>query len=234
MSVFGNPMNSTPCTDSLLKKCLFFSNAYVPALGDAFTVFGSTTGIPDVTFGTTASRIPRAIDQRILMDQAEGYKRFYMLGGSANWANIRAIFQNNVDDIKIYEEGSYDTENRVDVWGIDDYDLFSRLPGIFDSLNRAGEPFIAYVQTSSNHRPYTVPDERDGFRPLREDEIDMNVLKKAGFLEPAQFNALRYLDFNISRFIKRAEEQGWGRKYRIRVFRRPQHEHGTVYAHEPS
>lgn len=209
MSVFGNPMNSTPCTDSLLKKCLFFSNAYVPRWGTAFTVFGSTTGIPDVTFGTTASRIPRAIDQRILMDQAEGYKRFYMLGGSANWANIRAIFQNNVDDIKIYEEGSYDTENRVDVWGIDDYDLFSQAAGIFDSLNRAGEPFIAYVQTSSNHRPYTVPDERDGFRPLREDEIDMNVLKKAGFLEPAQFNALRYLDFNISRFIKRAEEQGW-------------------------
>ncbi|MDD4819844.1 MAG: sulfatase-like hydrolase/transferase [Flavobacteriales bacterium] len=209
MSAFGNPMPSTPHTDSLLKKCLFFSNAYVPRWGTAYTVYCSTTGIPDVTMGTTASRIPQAIDQRIILDQADGYHRYYMLGGSANWANIRAVFQSNVSDVKIYEEGSYKNENRVDVWGIDDYDLFTYASEIFDSLNKASEPFVAYVQTSSNHRPYTVPDVKEDYRPLTENEVDIPMMRKAGFLELGQYNAVRYLDFNIARFVRLAEKQGW-------------------------
>lgn len=246
MSAFGNPLPSTPHTDSLLQKCLFFKNAYVPRWGTAFTVYGSLTGIPDVTLGTTASRVQKAIDQRVIMDQAAGYKRFYMLGGSANWANIRAVFQSNVEGIEIFEEGSYPVENRVDVWGIDDYDLFKYASTLFDSLNRAEEPFVAYVQTSSNHRPYTVPDERDGYRPLRESEVDMEALRRAGFLELGQYNALRYLDFNIARFVQRAEEQGWAENTVIVFFgdhnmglnpyshtARPEYEAGLSHFHVP-
>ena len=218
MSAFGSPLPSTPHTDSLLKKSLFFSRAYVPRWGTAYSVYGSVTGIPDVTEGTTASRVPAAIDQRVILDAAKDYSKYYMLGGSANWANIRAIFQSNIDDIKIYEEGSYTTEDRVDVWGIDDYDLFKYSSQIFDSLNRKGENFIAYVQTSSNHRPYTVPDSREEYRPLREDEVDMKTLTDAGYLGLDQYNAVRYLDFNINRFIRRSHEEGWGENTLIVFF----------------
>ena len=218
MSTFGSPLPSTPRIDSLIKKSLFFSRSYVPRWSTAYTVYGSVTGIPDVTEGTTASRVPAAIDQRVILDAGEGYKKYYMLGGSANWANIRAIFQSNIDDIKIYEEGSYTTENRVDVWGIDDYDLFQHSSHIFDSLNRKGENFIAYVQTSSNHRPYTVPDAREDYRPLREDEVDMKTITDAGYLGVDQYNAVRYLDFNVDRFIRRSQEEGWGENTLIVFF----------------
>ena len=232
MSAFGNPLPSTPHTDSLLRECLFFKNAYVPRWGTAFTVYGSLTGIPDVTLGTTASRVQKAVDQRVLMDQAKGYRRYYLLGGSANWANIRAVFQSNVEGVRIFEEGSYPVEDRVDVWGIDDYDLFKYAATLFDSLDRAGQPFIAYLQTSSNHRPYTVPHERDGYRPLRESEVDMQALRRAGFLELGQYNALRYLDFNIARFVRRAREQGWARNTVIVFF--GDHNMGlNPYTHTP-
>lgn len=246
MSAFGNPLPSTPHTDSLLKKCLFFQNAYVPRWGTAFTVYGSLTGIPDVTLGTTASRVQKAVDQRVILDQAKGYERYYMLGGSANWANIRAIFQSNVEDIQVFEEGSYPQENRVDVWGIDDYDLFKYASDLFDSLDRAGKPFVAYVQTSSNHRPYTVPQEKESYRPLTESEVDMEALKKAGFLELGQYNALRYLDFNIARFVRRAEEDGWAKNTVIVFFGdhnmgqnpynhtlRPEYKGGVSHFHVP-
>lgn len=210
LSAFGSPLASTPYTDSLLKKSLFFSRSYVPRWGTAYTVYGSVTGIPDVTEGTTASRVPAAIDQRVILDAGQDYQKYYMLGGSANWANIRAIFQSNVEDIKIYEEGSYTSEDRVDVWGIDDYDLFKYSSHIFDSLTRKGENFVAFVQTSSNHRPYTVPDAREDYRPLREEEVDMKTLTEAGYLGVDQYNAVRYLDFNINRFIRRSQEEGWG------------------------
>lgn len=213
MSAFGNPLPSTPHTDTLLGRSLFFENAYVPRWGTAYTVYGSLTGIPDVVRGTTASRVPQALDQRVLMDQApQGYRRLYLLGGSANWANIRAVFQNNVEGIRVYEEGSYPREDRADVWGIDDYDLFGYAAGLFDSLSRAGEPFVAYLQSASNHRPYTVPDLREDYRPLDASQVDAQTLTRAGFQSLEQYNALRYLDFNIGRFIRLARQGGWDRR----------------------
>ena len=63
------------------------------------------------------------IEQRIIFDQYKGYEKLYFIGRSANWTNIRGVFQSNIIDLKIYKEGSFEEENRADVWGIDDYDL---------------------------------------------------------------------------------------------------------------
>ncbi|MGB0891944.1 MAG: LTA synthase family protein, partial [Flavobacteriaceae bacterium] len=124
MSHFGNPLNSTPKMDSIMKQSALFSNFFVHKPGTAASVFASITGLPDVDGVRTASRNPMIIDQRIVFDQFNGYEKLYFLGGSANWANIRGVFQSNINGLKIFEEGSYDVENRADVWGIDDYELF--------------------------------------------------------------------------------------------------------------
>ena len=48
MSYYGNPINTTPNMDSLLKKSVNFTNFYVHKAGTAGTVFASITGLPDV------------------------------------------------------------------------------------------------------------------------------------------------------------------------------------------
>ena len=209
LSYYGNPINSSPKIDSLIPKSLSFENFFVHKSGTAASVFASVTGLPDIDDVNTASRNPMIIDQRILFDQFNGYEKLYFLGGSANWANIRGVFQANIKGLKIFEEGSYDTENRADVWGIDDYELFKESDKELKKLHQKKKPFVAYIQTASNHIPFTVPDKKESFIPLADEEISNDLLKKSGFKSVAQLNALRYLDFNIGRFLKRAKTSGY-------------------------
>lgn len=209
MSLFGNPIKSTPKLDSIIKKSVSFSNFYVHKSGTAASVFASITGLPDIDDVKTASRNPMIIDQRILFDQFNGYEKLYFLGGSANWANIRGVFQANIKGLQIFEEGSYQTEKRADVWGIDDYELFKESNKELVKLHQQEKPFIAYIQTATNHMPFTVPDEKESYKPLQEAEISENLLKSSGFKSVAQLNALRYLDFNVNRFLERTKEAGY-------------------------
>ncbi|MFN0729649.1 LTA synthase family protein [Polaribacter gochangensis] len=209
MSYYGNPVNTTPKMDSILKHSANFTNFYVHKAGTAGSVFASITGLPDVDNVETASRNPMVIDQRIIFDQFDNYEKLYFLGGSANWANIRGIFQSNITDLKIFEEGSYQEENRADVWGIDDYELFKESDKELQKLHQQNKPFIAYIQTATNHMPFTVPDQKGSYRPLAKDEISKELLEKSGFKSVAQINALRYLDFNVDVFLKRAKEAGY-------------------------
>lgn len=209
LSFYGNVIKSSPKIDSLIPKSLSFENFYVHKSGTAASVFSSVTGLPDIDDVNTASRNPMIIDQRILFDQFKGYEKLYFLGGSANWANIRGVFQANIKGLKIFEEGSYDTENRADVWGIDDYELFKESDKELKKLHQKNKPFVAYIQTASNHIPFTVPDKKESFTPLSEDEISDELLKKSGFKSVAQLNALRYLDFNVGKFLERAKKSGY-------------------------
>ena len=209
LSYYGNPINSSPKIDSLIPKSLNFSNFFVHKSGTAASVFASVTGLPDIDDVNTASRNPMIIDQRILFDQFKGYEKLYFLGGSANWANIRGIFQANIKGLKIFEEGSYDTENRADVWGIDDYELFKESDKELQKLHQQNKPFVAYIQTASNHIPFTVPDQKESFTPLSDTDISDDLLEKSGFKSVAQLNAMRYLDFNIGRFLERAKTAGY-------------------------
>lgn len=209
LSYYGNPINSSPKMDSIIQKSLSFSNFFVHKSGTAASVFSSVTGLPDIDDVNTASRNPMIIDQRILFDQFREYKKLYFLGGSANWANIRGIFQANINNLKIFEEGSYETENRADVWGIDDYELFKESDKELKKLHDKNEAFVAYIQTASNHIPFTVPDVKETFKPLKDDEVSEELLEKSGFKSIEQLNALRYLDFNVGKFLERAKSSGY-------------------------
>lgn len=209
MSFYGNPLNSTPKMDSIIKNSLSFSKFYVHKAGTAGSVFASITGLPDIDDVKTVSRNPLAIDQRIIFDQYKGYEKLYFLGGSASWANIRAVFQSNIEGLKIFEEGSFEEEQRADVWGIDDYDLFKESDKELKKLHDKGKPFIAYIQTATNHMPFTVPENKESFKPLLENEISEETLLKGGFRSLGQLNGIRYLDFNVARYLERAKESGY-------------------------
>jgi phosphoglycerol transferase MdoB-like AlkP superfamily enzyme len=207
-SMFNNPMQATPNLQRLADSGILFRNFYVPAVSTARTVYGITTGLPDITVNKTASRHPQMVDQRIIMDQFEGYEKYYMLGGNTNWANIRAVFTNNVDGIRIFEEGYYKAP-KADVWGVSDYDLITEASEILQDAQRRKQPFIAFLQTADNHAPFTTTKGDGDFRKLTEKDIDMEKFKASGFISMDQFNALRYLDYNVGHLIRQARKGGY-------------------------
>ena len=203
LGVFNNALDPTPNLDALAKQGHFFPNFFVPSSGTARTVFGKMTGIPDVSFGqTTASRNPKFANQQIIVNTLENYEKYYFLGGSANWANVRAVLENNIDDLHLYEEGSWQSEN-VDVWGISDRNLLRESNEILLKRDHS-KPFFAVIQTAANHRPFTIPDDGSGFEVK---EISNELAHKSGFLSSAQFNAIRLLDFNIGYYLRELVSQ---------------------------
>jgi len=170
------------------------------------------TGIPDVPANnpdSSASRDPKSIRQPLLVTALAGYSKHYFLGGSANWANIRALLGGNIVDLSIHEEGSYPDKERVDGWGISDLDLFESAVETFDA---SPGPFFAFIQTSGNHRPYTIPAHSPGFERA---EADEETLRKAGFDSLEAYNGFRLLDYSVGRFFALAAERPW---YRDTIF----------------
>ncbi len=198
----GNPLNPTPHFDAIAKKGILFDHFYTPIVGTARSIFTAITGLPDVDAHRTSSRNPLLVSQHTIINNFPGYERFYFLGGSLNWANIRGLISHNLDGLRIYEEGSY-TSPRTDVWGISDLHLFEEANRV---LRQQKAPFFALIQTAGNHRPYTIPDDNRGFQ--RRDVKDSEVLPH-GFISATEFNSFRFMDHSIGFFIEQAAKEAY-------------------------
>jgi phosphoglycerol transferase MdoB-like AlkP superfamily enzyme len=200
-SMWGNPLNTTPFFDSLCHNGLFFDHCFTPTYGTARGVWATVTGIPDVEAPTTASRNPGAVDQHSIINDFTNYDKFYFLGGSASWANIRGLLTNNIKDLKLYEAEDYKSPS-IDVWGISDKNLFLESSKVLAQQNK---PFFAIIQTSDNHRPYTIPKEdQEAFKKVT---VPVDTLKKYGFETLDELNAFRYTDFSYRQFIEAARKE---------------------------
>ncbi len=199
---FGNPLNPTPNFDALAKQSLQYRRYYSPHTGTARSVFAAITGIPDIELNKTSSRNPLVVEQHTIVNTFKDYQKFYFLGGSANWGNIRGVLQHNIKKLEVHEEGDYSSP-RIDVWGISDLDLFKEANQI---LAQQTQPFFAIIQTSGNHRPYTIPEDSHGFKLQHQDK---QTLKKAGFLSVEEYNAFRFMDHSLGYFMQQAADAGY-------------------------
>jgi phosphoglycerol transferase MdoB-like AlkP superfamily enzyme len=205
-SMWGNPLNTTPFFDGLCKQGLFFDHCFTPSYGTARGVWAVITGIPDVEVNTTtSSRNPAAVDQRTIINNFEGYDKFYFLGGSTSWANIRGLLTNNIKGLHLFEQQDYDAP-KIDVWGISDKNLFLEAN---KRLREQDKPFFAVIQTADNHRPYTIPKEdQQEFQPVT---ASRDSLQKCGFGSNDEMNAFRYTDFCYRKFIEAASKEKYFR-----------------------
>jgi phosphoglycerol transferase MdoB-like AlkP superfamily enzyme len=198
----GNPLNPTPNLDKLAEQGHFYPNFYVTQTGTARSVWTFVTGIPDIELNKTSSRNPLIVDQHTIINAFENHKKLYFLGGSASWANIRGLLSANIPELEIYEEGSYSSP-RVDVWGISDLSLFREAHQVLKTVEG---PFFAIIQTSGNHRPYTIPEDNAGFEILRAEDLELEATD-FGFNSLEELNSFRFMDHSIGHFIKLAAEE---------------------------
>ena len=200
-SMWGNPLNTTPFFSTMCDNGVFFDHCFTPHFGTARGVWATVTGIPDVMLEKTASRNPLIVDQHSILNDFKGYDKDYFIGGSTSWANIKGVLENNITGINIHEQGSY-TAKRVDVWGISDKNLFLQANEV---LRTKTGPFFTVIQTSDNHRPYTIPEEdRAEFKTVN---YPQDTLVKYGFQNNDELNAFRYTDFSFHKFIEAAGKE---------------------------
>jgi len=199
---FGNPLDPTPHFDALAREGTLYTRFFTPTWGTARSVWATVTGLPDVETNLTATRNPLLVSQNSILNDFAGYEKLYFLGGSLNWANIRGLLAANIAGLRLFEEGSYSAP-RIDVWGISDLDLFEEANRVFTN---SGKPFVAIVQTSGSHRPYTIPKNHRGFEPRRIADAEAQL---HGFGAADEYNAFRFLDHAIGVFIAGARREPW-------------------------
>ncbi|MBL0209688.1 MAG: LTA synthase family protein [Holophagaceae bacterium] len=199
-SPFGNPLDPTPTLARLSREGIFFDRFYVVMENTSRSMFATLFGTPDVSSVQNATRNPLLVDQHTLLSYLTDYRKHYFLGGSANWAQIRAALHHNLPDLALHEEGSFKSP-KVDVWGICDQDLLLEAN---ETLAREQQPFFAYVQTSGNHPPFTIPPHIANFHRASPGAAE---LKAAGFVSGDEFNALRLMDHALDEFFKAASRE---------------------------
>jgi len=198
----GNPLDPTPNIARLAHDGYFFKNYFSPSTGTARSVWTFITGMPDIEKNKTSSRNPLIVNQHTIINAFRDHKKFYFLGGSASWANIRGLLSANIPDLNLFEEGSYDSP-AIDVWGISDLSLFHEANAV---LAKSTQPFFAIIQTSGNHRPYTIPDDNEGFTVWTENDLPGDV-QNYGFASLEELNSFRFMDHSIGHFIETARKE---------------------------
>ena len=198
-SMSGNVLNASPYFNEMCKEGIFFSRCFSPTFGTARGVFATISGIPDVQLSKFSTRNEAAVNQRTIINDFEGYNKFYFIGGRSEFNNFKGLVQ-NIDSINIFEEGKYNVP-KLNVWGISDKNLFLTAN---EKMAKQTKPFFSIIQTADNHRPFNIPEEDKDFI---QKNISKEELEKNGFESLKEYNAFLYSDYCFKKFIEAAKKE---------------------------
>ncbi|UZA67632.1 LTA synthase family protein [Pseudomonas viridiflava] len=190
----GDVRNLTPNLDELRKHSLYFSNFYATGTRTDRGLEAITLSIPPTPGRSIVKRIGREGGFASLGQQlsAVGYDSVFVYGGRGYFDNMNAFFSGNgyrVVDQSSVAESDIHFKN---AWGMADEDLYAQAIKLADADFATGKPFLLQLMTTSNHRPYTYPDNR----------IDIKSGK-------GREGAVKYTDYAIGQFLLAARQKPW-------------------------
>ena len=189
---YGNNENLTPKLDKLASEGLKFERLFATGTRTVRGLEALSLGTPPVP-GQAIVRRPNnehlsTVGQVL---KSQGVETQFVYGGYGYFDNMNAFFKGN--DYEIFDRTDFDPKTIVmeNVWGVADESLFANASNKIDALTAAKKPFFMHVMTTSNHRPFTYPDNR----------IDMPSGHRQG--------AVKYTDYAIGEFIENAKTKPW-------------------------
>lgn len=207
MKTFGNTKNITPYLDDLVGESIFFTNTY--ATGTR-TIRGMEAIILSVPPTPGRSIVKRPNNNNLFsigeIFKQKRYSRTFFYGGDGYFDNMNQFFGGNGFDIVDRGRGfllgdSFNAkrtninDNEVtfeNAWGVCDENVYDKVIQQADIAHKKNKPFFNFIMTTSNHRPYTYP----------ENKIDI----PSG---TSREGAVKYTDFAIKEFITKAKLKPW-------------------------
>ena len=190
----GDDRQLTPNLDRLRQESLYFNNFYATGTRTDRGLEAITLAIPPTPGRSIVKRIGRESGFASLGQQlnAVGYDSVFVYGGRGYFDNMNAFFSGN--GYRVVDQSSV---NEADIhfknaWGMADEDLYRETLKLADADYAQNRPFLLQLMTTSNHRPYTYPDNR----------IDI----KSG---NGRDGAVKYTDYAIGQFLNDARKKPW-------------------------
>ncbi|MFJ3368222.1 LTA synthase family protein [Pseudomonas sp. NPDC086251] len=190
----GDERNLTPNLDALRNQSLYFNNFYATGTRTDRGLEAITLAIPPTPGRSIVKRVGRESGFASLGQQltAVGYDSVFVYGGRGYFDNMNAFFSGN--GYRVVDQSSVD-ESQIhfkNAWGMADEDLYQQTLNLADADYAKQQPFLLQVMTTSNHRPYTYPDNR----------IDI----KSG---SGRDGAVKYTDYAVGQFLAQARKKPW-------------------------
>ncbi len=191
LSIFGGS-GLTPNLDKLVDKSYIFTRMYATGTRTVRGLEAITLSLPP----TPGQSIVRRQNNDNLSSlgnafKENGYACDFIYGGYGYFDNMNTFFEGNGYTVK--DRTYIPDEEIIDetIWGVADEVLFTQVLKSMDEHFKNNESAFEMVMTTSNHRPFTFP----------EDRID---------LEPGTRNAaVKYTDWAINDFLERAASKSW-------------------------
>ncbi len=184
----------TPHLSELGNQGVFFPNTYATGTRSVRGLEAVSTAIPPLPGMAILRREGNENLQTVgSIFASKGYDdRKWIYGGYGYFDNMNYYFSHNGFDVMDRTTMADDEITHATVWGVCDGDLYNRCLREADKSFSRGKPFLQFVFTTSNHRPYTYP----------EGKID--IPSKTG-----RDGAVKYADYAVGEFIRDAKTKPW-------------------------
>lgn len=201
----GNPLKPTPYLGELAKNSLLFTNVYTTYENTARAIFSVLTALPDVGVRDVSTRNPSAGKQQLLINEFDGYQKYFFMGGDPAFANVRALFA-NINNLKLYDMFTNNAQV-LNSWGVPDHLLMENAHQQFIIEDKSKNPFVAVILMASHHEPYFVPDELRPKININNDLINLNSKDwlKYGMSSYEEYASMLYSDYAIANFMQLAQ-----------------------------
>lgn len=190
----SNNKETTPYLNKLAKESIFFENFYATGTRTVRGLEALSLSIPP----TPGYAVVKRPDHKGLYSightfKSNGYRPIFLYGGRGFFDNMNSFFAGN--EFQVFDQGDF-KKNEIsfhNAWGVCDEDLFAKASQHIQEQDK-NSPFLLFLLTTSNHRPFTYPDGK----------IDIpSGTSRAG--------AVKYTDYAIGKFLEESQKQQWAK-----------------------
>jgi phosphoglycerol transferase MdoB-like AlkP superfamily enzyme len=207
MSEFGNEEKITPFLDSIANESLFFKNLYATGNRTVRGMEAVTLSIPP-TPGQSIVKRPNNANLYTISNvfKSKNYQCNFFYGGDGYFDNMNAFYGGNGFDIydrgrgSILSDAIKTTRHNIEdnevtfenAWGICDEDIYNKMIKVADEYHQKNKPFLNFIMTTSNHRPYTYPNNK------------IDIPSGTG-----RNGAVKYSDYALQQMFTKAKNKPW-------------------------
>lgn len=190
----SNNKDTTPYLNKLAHESIFFTNFYATGTRTVRGLEALNLSVPP----TPGYAVVKRPDHKGLYSlgntfASNGYDSTFMYGGNGFFDNMNSFFSGNGFQIIDQDHFQKNEITFSNAWGVCDEDLFAKATKTIEAKDPK-KPFLLFLLTTSNHRPFTYPDGK----------IDIpSGESRAG--------AVKYTDFAIGKFLASAQKEKWAK-----------------------
>ncbi len=194
VEAIGGEKGITPNLNRLSKEGILFKDLYSNGTRSIRGIAGSVAGNFSVPGKGVLKRNKSQSDFFTISSLLKpfGYHTSFIYGGESRFDNMRSWFLGNGFD-EIIDQPKFKNPSFVGTWGVSDEDLVNRANDEYKKMYAKNQKFASVIFSTSNHSPFDFPENKI--------ELLDGVAKKS------VKNAIKYADFAIGKFIKKARQE---------------------------